>query len=73
MGDNPASTTDATGVYNNDGTINWQKREEKEYHHAYDYLGGFLGQDTVEEEMKKKQLKGKYEDLRLKNDPRTLK
>ena len=42
-----------------DGSYNFNKREEKEYHHDYAYMGGFLGEEEVEKELKRKKQIGK--------------
>lgn len=48
-------------MFDEEGAYQWNRREGegKDYQHSYDYFGGFLGADAVEEKRKKEKLKGK--------------
>jgi len=50
---------DPNAMLDEHGNYDFNKREERNYHHSYSYFGGYLGQEELEKEKQRKKLLGK--------------
>lgn len=50
---------DAKQMFRDDGSYDFKKREDWDYHHTYGYMAGWLGQEATEAEKKRKKKLGK--------------
>lgn len=55
---NHAGAADRRGCYREDGSYDFKKREDWDYHHTYDYMAGSLGEKEAQEAKKKKRKLG---------------
>lgn len=52
---------DQNQFFREDGSFNFKKREERDYSHSHSYMAGWLGQEKVLEEKKRRRKLGKVE------------